>query len=243
MNFEKGFVEPLGSWGDILKPFIVSPDCDEIYRQLRELKVAGKKITPVPEQLYRAFKECPYEDLKCVFILQDPYKNVIDGVRVADGIPMSCSNTGILQPSLKQWYDGIEDGIYGGLALDMDRDPDLTYLANQGVLLLNIALTTEIGESKAHIDLGIWNKFTEYTLKMLNLAHKGMIFVFIGSPAQEYNWIIDGKSNIKINLEHPAYAARQNRKWLHQKVFTTINEALHKDIKETILWDLGPCPF
>jgi uracil-DNA glycosylase len=242
MNYEK-FVPALGSWAPKLKPFIESLECDGIYESLRTLKAQGHKITPTSDQLYRAFQECPYKDLKCVFLLQDPYQKTIDGVRVADGIPMSCSNTGVLQPSLIQFYNAIEEDLYGGLNLVLERNPDLTYLARQGVLLLNSALTTKIGESSAHLKLGIWNPFIEYVLKMLNNENQGLIFVFVGGPAQEFSYLINPKIHNVFELEHPAYAARQNRTWKHNGIFSKINTILKENNGITLEWALEEIPF
>ena len=55
---------------------------------------------------------------------------------------MSCSVTGYIQPSLKQLYSALERE-YNQAPGTYSSTPDLSYLAEQGVLLLNAALTTE----------------------------------------------------------------------------------------------------
>ena len=56
---------------------------------------------------------------------------------------MGCSKTGKLQPTLQQFYNGIDKELYEGKDLYHILDPDVSYLAKQGVLMLNAALTTE----------------------------------------------------------------------------------------------------
>jgi uracil DNA glycosylase len=63
-------LEPSG-WGTILKPFIFSGDFDNILSQLVKLSNENKRFTPPLKQLFRAFVECPYDDLKVVVMGQD----------------------------------------------------------------------------------------------------------------------------------------------------------------------------
>ena len=47
----------------------------------------GKKFTPKFKDIFRAYEMCPYNNVKVVFIGQDPYPQA----DVADGIAFSCS--------------------------------------------------------------------------------------------------------------------------------------------------------
>jgi uracil-DNA glycosylase len=239
----ENFSEKLGSWAPKIKPFFDNGRFDPIYRRLKEIGGSGKTIVPRPHQTFRCFEHCPYSELKAVFILQDAYKNAIEGVPQADGIPMSCSNTGILQPSLEQWYTAIEDDVYGGLELNMEKRPDLAYLASQGVLLLNSSLTTNLGTTGVHLKEQLWHPFVEYILKLINEENLALPIVFIGKDAQEFSYLINPSRHHIFELEHPAYAARQNRNWKHENVFSKISDILYKTQKTSILWDLGPAPF
>jgi uracil DNA glycosylase len=63
-------LEPSG-WGKILKPFIFSGDFDNILIELVRLSNEGKRFTPTLKQVFRAFEECPYDELKVVVMGQD----------------------------------------------------------------------------------------------------------------------------------------------------------------------------
>ena len=89
-------LEPSG-WAQPLKSFIFSSDFDKIMMQLIRLSKDGKRFTPKLSQLFRAFEECPYDELKVIMVGQDPYPKL----GVADGVAFSCSNTMEQQPSLK----------------------------------------------------------------------------------------------------------------------------------------------
>mgnify|MGYP003648314847 CR=1 FL=1 len=63
-------LKPSG-WGDKLKTFILSEDFDKILMALLKDAQEGKRFTPQIKQLFRAFEECPYNELKVVMIGQD----------------------------------------------------------------------------------------------------------------------------------------------------------------------------
>jgi len=222
MNYDK-FKDQLGSWGEDLRPFIESKECDEIYKHLKERAKAGVTICPTHYNTFRAFKECPKDKLKCVMVLMNPYPWMKRGVMVADGIPMSCSNTGELQPSLELFYKGMEDDLCEGFNLNMIKNPDLTYLANQGVLMLNSSLTVELNNVKSH--KGLWNPLHKHLFENVFPKYIPQVpMVFLGNDAQEID--VDYNRSIGTNIfyaEHPAAASHKGRDWQHNNVFTEVN--------------------
>ena len=132
---------------------------------LYKLREDGKRFTPPLKQVFRAFEECPYDDLKVIFIGQDPYPQL----GVADGISFSCGNTNKVQPSLRYIFEEIERTVYQ--EFPSYQDPDLTRWSKQGILMLNTALTVEVGKIGSHYD--IWKPFTAYLLDWLNNYNTG----------------------------------------------------------------------
>ena len=63
-------LKPSG-WGDILRTFIMSDDFVKILKTLHGQAKQGQRFTPPLKQIFRAFEECPYKDLKVVVIGQD----------------------------------------------------------------------------------------------------------------------------------------------------------------------------
>jgi uracil-DNA glycosylase len=63
-------LKPSG-WGDKLKTFIMSEDFDKILKQLLKEAKANNRFTPPLKQVFRAFEECPYKDLKVIMLGQD----------------------------------------------------------------------------------------------------------------------------------------------------------------------------
>ena len=95
-------LKPSG-WGDKLKGFLLSQEFTDILTELYNQSQEGKKFTPVIKEIFRAFEECPYNDLKVVIVGQEPYPKM----NIADGIAFSCSYTREEQPSLRYVFDEI----------------------------------------------------------------------------------------------------------------------------------------
>lgn len=209
-------IKPSG-WAVKLRGFIQSTDFDKILKTLYDTREDGKRFTPPLKQVFRAFEECPESSLKVIIIGQDPYPQL----GVADGLAFSCGNTGIPQPSLRHLFDGIEKTVYQ--EFPTYQDPNLTRWANQGVLLLNRALTCEVDKIGSHYN--IWHDFIMYVLDMLSLTNSGLIFILLGAKAQELESVI-GPNHYILKASHPASAAYTKTVWDCNDVFNKANEII-----------------
>lgn len=211
------------SWHDKMQPFIESEECDKIYAYLKSESGRGKQIAPLSHNVFRCFKETPFTNLKVVFIGLCPYHTAYSGVPVADGLMMGCSTTGRLQPSLEQFYGGIEKDLYNGLALGCDKPADVSYLAHQGILMCNAALTTEINKAGSH--LHAWEPFMKHLLGEVLAFHDAPV-VFFGKEAGKLKRYMSPMTYSYI-VSHPASAAYKNGEWDPEGLFKKIN--IHTD--------------
>ena len=209
----------VNGWDKVFRSFVYSTDFDNILTKLWELSNDDKKFTPPLKQVFRAFEECPYDNLQVVIIGQDPYPQL----GVADGISFSCSNTNKLQPSLRFILEEVNRTVYDNEVII--EDLDLKIWSNQGILMLNTALTTEVGNIGSHYD--IWRPFTTYLLDWLNINKSELVYVYMGKKAEEWSSMTDD-TNIKYFVKHPASAAYNGSKWDSKDLFNKIN--LHKKI-------------
>ena len=219
-------LEPSG-WDRVLKSFIFSSDFDDILTKLYTLSQDDKRFTPPLKQVFRAFEECPYDKLQVVIVGQDPYPQL----GVADGISFSCSNTGKLQPSLRYILGEVNRTVYNDHPVS--EDVDLTRWSNQGILMLNTALTTEVGKIGSHYD--IWKKFTAYLLDWLNNYNPGLIYVYMGKKAEEWSELTTN-TDYKFMVKHPASAAYNGSKWDSDDVFVKISTIVTNTTGEIITW-------
>jgi len=215
-------------WGDKLKTFILSQDFDKILSQLVKQVEQNKRFTPPLKQLFSAFENCNYSDLKVVIVGQDPYPYL----GIADGMAFSCSNEMRLQASLKYILKAVHKTVYKGQ--EYDYCPDLTHWANQGILLLNTSLTTEIGKIGKHYD--IWQPFIAFLIDMLNSYNPGLVYVFMGKKAAELADDVSS-NNHKLECTHPAFAAYKSlEEWDCNDVFNKTSKLVKDHYNFDIKW-------
>jgi uracil-DNA glycosylase len=206
-------------WDIKLRSFIKSDDFSKIINSLYNEREDGKRFTPPLKYVFRAFEECPLDKLKVVIVGQDVYPHL----GVADGIAFSCSLTGKAQPSLKNILKEVNKTVYKDEIIS--EDVDLKRWANQGVLMLNTALTCQIDKVGSHYD--IWKDFVAYVIDMLNLTNSGIIFILLGAKAQELESLI-GDNHYVLKATHPASAVYTGGTWDCNDVFNKANDIIEK---------------
>lgn len=236
--------QQLGDW-ECLYPFFEGTGWQETKTRLRN---DIPSIVPDPEHWFRCFTLCKYSAIKVVFVGLCPYHTTDSHSKdmVADGLAFSTKYDNTVPPSLFKLYKGIEADLWNGMNLQMNRYNDLTFLAEQGILLFNAALTTIKGTAGYHNE--VWKPFTSFLLTTLSKNTEGLIFVGFGQVANQALLKVDRSKHMVIELEHPAASAYQSRHWTHENAFSRINDQLSKQGKEMILWDnylvnLEPAPF
>ena len=132
----------------------------------------------------------------------------------------ACSFKEYLSPSLKVVKEAaINYEIPHNL---IEFDNTLESWAEQGILMINTALTCKVGRVGAHFD--IWKPFVSKLIHNMSYKDGGMIYVLFGSQAGLFkNDIVNSLKTIEVY--HPAYYARTGKK-MPSSVFTDINQAL-----------------
>src|SRR4051812_42079540 len=108
MKINDDLTKKFGTWLSLFKPFIESPAFDSIFTNLKMQSQANRIILPKSPDVFKSFEYTDKDKLKAIFFLMDPYPTIKNNIILTDGVPMSCKNTGTLQPSLQLFYDAIE---------------------------------------------------------------------------------------------------------------------------------------
>ena len=227
--FQK-LVDSNSGWSSILKTMIYSEDFNNILLYLANEVSNERRFTPPLSKIFNSFTTCPIDKLKVVIIGMDPYNKM----GVADGIAFSCSETSSPQPSLRFIQKAIVSTVYNNEKKVEEMNKDLRYLSNQGVLLVNAALTVQIDKAGSH--LKVWKPFTAFLLDMLNYVDTPLVYLLFGKDAQQYADLISDK-HIILTASHPASAAYNRLKeWDCNNVFNECNNYLETLGKEKIIW-------
>lgn len=224
------------SWWKKMKPWIESDECNEIYRFLKSESQRGVKLTPLSNSVYNCFLKCSYDDLKLVICGTAPYSFIKDdNILVADGLLLGCSNTNYVHPHLYQFYNAIEKELFDGLNLNYIKNPDISYLAEEGVLMLNSALTTEIGKENAHKEL--WKPFMKYLFEEI-LIGTNVPVLFLGeNDIKKYT---KNYSCVFSTSKHPSSVTE----WESEGMFTKINKILLDGNWYSVNWlNIEKSPF
>lgn len=203
------------SWANI----IPKKELQDIVKLLDKL-YAEHSILPSKELVFEAFKQCNYRNLNVVILGEDPYPQK----GVATGVAFANKPNTKLSPSLLQIKNALELDIF---------DSSLINWCNQGVLMLNTALTVEENKSGSHILL--WRPFIKQFLLNLQEYNPGLIYVLLGSNAQSFEIFINSKFNHIIKEKHPAYYSR-NKITMPSYIFEEVNRILYNNNGYKINW-------
>ena len=169
-------------WKKILKDEFTKPYFEQITLFLKTEKAAGKIIYPPGPLIFNAFDKTPFDHVKVVILGQDPYH----GKGQAQGLSFSVQDGIHPPPSLVNIYKELNSDI--GMAIP--KSGNLTKWAEQGVLLLNAALTVRAAEPSSHSKIG-WHEFTDTVIKRISDEKDHVVFILWGKYEQEKQVLID----------------------------------------------------
>ncbi len=218
-------IEP--SWKAILKDEFTKPYFEQIVHFLKTEKMAGKTIYPPGPLIFNAFEQTPFDTVKVVLLGQDPYH----GPRQAHGLCFSVQDGVAPPPSLINIFKEIQSDI--GLTMPL-KSGNLTHWAQQGVLLLNAALTVRANEPFSHSKIG-WAVFTDAVIQKVSELKTGIVFLLWGRFAQEKRALIDESKHYVLKAAHPSPFSA-DKGFFNCKHFSKTNSLLQQQGKDPVDW-------
>jgi uracil-DNA glycosylase len=218
------WVKQLGeSWAMKLKPLLKSPQMDKLIDKTMFDYIWHPMFPLEKKDIFKAFKECPFDSLRIVVIGTGP--GVMTG-------------TGGLAFSDSQSYNNFSaTAIRNCLEkqqkeLSLDFDFSFESWAHQGILMLNRSLTAYQTDPKSHKEE--WELFFLAVLFLIDKEKPGTIFLLIGKEAAEYSELLSEHHHV-FSWEHPLKARKEQRIW-NCPHFDTINKLLTHHDRKSILW-------
>lgn len=195
---------------------------------------AGKAVFPEPQNIFKAFEYDPY-DIRCVILGQDPYHEKGQAMGLAFSVPNGVKCPPSLRNIKKEIAADIGDVDLSGT--------DLTPWAEQGVFLLNAALTVEEGKANSHANLG-WERFVSVLLDRLCKSGKTPLAAILwGAFAQKIGNDIENLKAFRpikvVKSAHPSPLSA-HRGFLGSKPFSQVNEFLSRNGAAPIDWSIRP---
>ena len=167
--------------------------------KLREFLVSeralGHQIYPPSPDIFAAFRETPFDEVRVVILGQDPYHGPGQAHGLSFSVPMGVPPP----PSLVNIFKELQTD----LGLPKPPHGNLISWAHHGVLLLNSVLTVEAGKAGSHQNRG-WEIFTDHVIELLSNEREHLVFILWGAYAQKKGAKIDRTKHLVIESVHPS---------------------------------------
>ncbi|MEW2502077.1 uracil-DNA glycosylase [Amycolatopsis sp. CA-161197] len=211
-------------WAQALEP--VAPQVSAMGEFLRAEIAAGRTYLPAGEHVLRAFKQ-PFHDVRVLIVGQDPYPTP------GHAVGLSFSVAPDVRPLPKSLVN-----IYKEYAEDLGHplptNGDLTPWADQGILLLNRALTVQPGKPNSHQGKG-WEQVTEQAIKALAARDEPMVAILWGRNARNLRPMLGDIPCIES--AHPSPLSAHNG-FFGSRPFSRANQLLADQGAAPVEWKL-----
>lgn len=206
-----------------------SPEAEALISFVQR-EYAAREIYPAPEHVFRAFSEVPMENVRVVILGQDPYHEPGQ----AHGLSFSVPDGVRLPPSLRNIFKEMYTDLGVSPDTPLPTSGDLSYLAGQGVLLLNSVLTVPRGEAAGHRGRG-WEALTDEVLRALDALDQPIAFILWGKDARAKVKYLTNPDHLVIESDHPSPLSAW-RGFFGSRPFSRVNEYLTAHGCEGIEW-------
>lgn len=186
-----------------------------------------KKVYPAPENIFRAFDLCPFDQVKVVILGQDPYHEAQQAQGLAFSVKQGIQNP----PSLVNIYQELKND----LGVEVNSNGDLSSWAQQGVLLLNATLTVVAKQAGSHQHQG-WEEFTDQVIQILSARKDNLVFILWGAYARSKKELIDSSRHLILQAPHPSPLSAY-RGFFGSRPFSQTNQYLREQGQKEIAWD------
>ena len=186
-------------WRLLLGDYFESSDWKKLEANLRAA-LDTESVCPNPENLFKALELTPVECVRVVILGQDPYHSPGLAQGLAFSIPRNIPvNSREFPSSLRNISKALALEGFGSLP-----HGDLHHWAEQGVLLLNTALSVKLGEAGSHTALG-WKSLIDHLIHALALNKPSLVWMLWGGHAQSKLPLIEsGAKQLILQSSHPS---------------------------------------
>lgn len=188
-------------------------------------------IYPPYPLILNAFKLTPFDQVKVIIIGQDPYHNPNQAMGLCFSVPEGVEPP----PSLVNIFKEIGNEYHTSIK----QNGDLTYLAKQGVLLLNAILTVRKNQPSSHKDYG-YEKLLENVIRKLDKDNSPKVFLLWGNFARSLVKFIHNPTHLILQSSHPSPLSAYNG-FFGNNHFIKTNEFLESHNLKIINWIKKDC--
>ena len=215
------------SWNEFFKEIQNEDFCISLNKFLNN-EYAEHTCYPPRELLFNAFRLTPLDKVKVVIVGQDPYHEPGQAMGLSFSVPKGIK----VPPSLVNIYKEIAQEYNCQMNYSSG---DLTYLAKQGVLLLNSILSVRAHQPMSHNNEE-YKKFLASVLEVLDHQKQPIVFLLWGGPARKLKGYLHNPSHLILECIHPSPLAANHGGWFGNNHFKSANKYLEDNGAEPIKW-------
>ena len=215
------------TWSEFFKEIQNEEFCETLNKFLNK-EYQNHTCYPPRELLFNAFKLTPLDKVKVVIVGQDPYHEPGQAMGLSFSVPKGIK----VPPSLVNIYKEIAQEYQCQMNMSSG---DLTYLAKQGVLLLNSILSVRAHEALSH-NIKEYQEFLSRVLEVLDHQHHPIVFLLWGGPARKLKAYLHNPSHLILECIHPSPLAANHGGWFGNNHFKKANEYLFSHGLSKINW-------
>ena len=215
------------SWNEFFKQIQGEEFCESLNKFLNK-EYQDYVCYPPRELLFNAFRLTPLDKVRVVIVGQDPYHEPNQAMGLSFSVPQGVK----VPPSLINIYKEIEQEY--GIKMNMSSG-DLTYLAKQGVLLLNSILSVRAHQALSH-NIAEYREFLSSVLEVLDHQKQPIVFLLWGGPARKLKAYLHNPDHLILECIHPSPLAANHGGWFGNNHFKKANEYLINHHSSPIDW-------
>lgn len=214
-------VEP--GWAEALEP--VADRITSLGEFLRAEIAEDREYLPAPQHVLRAFQQ-PFQGVRVLIVGQDPYPTPGHAVGLSFSVAPDVRPPRSLANIFREYSED--------LGHPRPASGDLSPWTEQGVLLLNRALTVRPHKPGSHRGKG-WEEVTAQAIRALAAREEPLVAVLWGRDARDLRPLMPGVECVESPHPSPMSA---DRGFFGSRPFSRINEILRRKGDEPIDWKL-----
>ena len=215
------------SWNEFFKQIQGEEFCESLNKFLNK-EYQDYVCYPPRELLFNAFRLTPLDKVKVVIVGQDPYHEPEQAMGLSFSVPQGVK----VPPSLINIYKEI--ALEYNCQMNMSSG-DLTYLAKQGVLLLNSILSVRAHQALSH-NINEYREFLSRVLEVLDHQKQPIVFLLWGGPARKLKAYLHNPDHLILECIHPSPLAANHGGWFGNNHFKKANDYLVNHRSAPINW-------
>lgn len=212
------------SWNEFFTPLFKNGTIEKI---LYNININSNGLTPSKQNIFKAFS-IDLNEVKCVLIGEDPYPNPEYNNGIAYAVPKEDDSI-----ALNNFRDELYSTVDPNIQIDDIFDYSLKLWIDQGIMLINSALTTAPFRTSSHWDY--WKEFMKYFMNFMD-SRDNILFCLLGDQPNFLKKYVCNDKNKYFDCGTPHAYISKKREFMNCDIFMVIDEHFFENHNYNFKW-------